>query len=98
MRVLLLDNEKITKMTLPDEIDGVFHMEYHPSWANADKDVFIEARDGKWILKSNENIMVVADNKVIPEVELEEFMHLKMMVLGSDVLVDVYCLPTFSIA
>ena len=60
MRVLLLDNEKITKLTLPDEIDGVFQLKYHPSWANAEKDLFIEAKDDKWILKSNDNIILAS--------------------------------------
>ena len=94
MRVLILDNERITKTTLPDEIDGIFSLKYLPSWANAIKEIFIEARDGKWILKSNENIMAVINNKITPEVVLEEYMHLKMMVLGSEETVDLYCLPT----
>ncbi len=94
MRVLLLDNEKITKMTLPDEIDGVFLMKYHPSWANAVKDVMIEARDGKWVLKSNESINVIINNKIEHEMVLEEHMHIKLLVVGSEEMVDFYCLPT----
>ena len=94
MRVLLLDNEKITKMTLPDEVDGVFLMKYHPSWANAVKDVMIEAREGKWVLKSNESINVIINNKIEPEITLEEHMHLKLLVVGNEEMVDFYCLPT----
>ena len=94
MRVLLLDNEKITKMTLPDEIDGVFLMKYHPSWANAVKDVMIEARDGKWVLKSNESINIIINNKIEHEMVLEEHMHIKLLVVGSEEMVDFYCLPT----
>ncbi len=94
MRVLLLDNEKITKMTLPDEVDGVFLMKYHPSWANAVKDVIIEARDGQWVLKSNESMNIIVNNKIEPEIVLEPHMHLKMLVVGNEEMVDFYCLPT----
>ena len=94
MRVLLLDNEKITKLTLPDEIDGVFQLKYHPSWANAEKDLFIEAKDDKWTLKSNDTISAVIDNKIAMSVELHDYMHLKLMVAGTQQMVDFYCLPT----
>ena len=94
MRVLLVDNEGITKLTLPDDIDGIFSLKYHPTWANATKEFFIEARDGNWILKSNENIMALVDNKITLEIALEEYMHLKVMVLGSEEPIDLYCLPT----
>ena len=40
-------------------------MKYHPSWANAVKDVMIEAREGKWVLKSNESINIIINNKLI---------------------------------
>ena len=94
MRVLILDNEKITKMTLPDEIDGIFVLEYKPSWANADKDLTIEARDGQWILKSTESMKIVIDNKVQTEMVLEEYGTVKLLVMGSDDMIDFYCLPT----
>ena len=94
MRVLLLDNEKITKMTLPDEVDGVFLMKYNPSWANSIKNINIEARDGKWILKSNESVNVVINNKIETEIALELHMHIKLLVIGADEMVDFYCLPT----
>lgn len=94
MRVLLLDEEKITKLTLPDEADGVFSMKYKPSWANAVKYIMIEACDGKWVLKSDENINVVINNKIEHQIFLEEYSSIKLLINGSDELVDFYCLPT----
>lgn len=47
MRVLLLDEEKITKLTLPDEIDGIFTMRYKPVDSNLYKNFDFEAIDDK---------------------------------------------------
>ena len=94
MRVLLLDNERITKLTLPDEIDVIFLMKYLPSWANVEKEVCIEARDNKWVLKSNESVNVIINNKIAPEIVLEEHMLIKLLIVGSENMVDFYCLPT----
>lgn len=94
MRLLLLDQEKITKLTLPSEVDGIFILNYKPKWANSSKDLVVEARDGKWILKSNEVIGIYSDNKILPEIELTEYMHLNFLLIGTNRLVDFYCLPT----
>lgn len=95
MRVLLLDKEKITKITLPDEIDGVFLMPYLPVGAKNERDLCIEARDNKWVLKSNGSINVMDNNSIVNEIILEDNSHLKVNLVGRSDILDLYCLPTY---
>ncbi|HAB66475.1 MAG TPA: type VII secretion protein EssC [Firmicutes bacterium] len=94
MRVLLLDNEKITKMTLPDEIDGFFTMNYKPIDSRVIKDINIEAIDGKWHIKSNETINVVVNGNIETEAILEDYMKLNIFLIGKNEMLDFYCIPT----
>ena len=94
MRVLLVDKEKITKMILPDEISGVFIMQYRPIDSRVTKELTIEAKDGKWILKSNGSLNAIFDNHIESEVELTNYSHFQLNPYGRQELLDLYCLPT----
>ena len=94
MRVLLVDKEKITKMILPDEISGVFIMQYRPIASRVTKELTIEAKDGKWILKSNGSLNAIFDNHIENEVELKNYSHFQLNPYGRQELLDLYCLPT----
>lgn len=97
MRVLLLDKEKITKITLPDEIDGVFLMSYLPVGSKVTKELSIEAENDKWIIKSNGSINVIVDNHISEKIELENYLHVKVRIEGKNELLDLYCLPTIEV-
>lgn len=95
MRVLLLDKEKITKITLPEEVDGVFLMPYLPVGTKNERDLCIEARENKWILKSNGSINVMDNESIVSEIVLEDNTHLKVNLVGRSDILDLYCLPTY---
>lgn len=95
MRVYLLDREKITKILLPNEIDGIFLMNYNPVGSKISKELCIEAKNNQWILKSNGSINVLNENNSILEnCILNEQMHLKVNIVGREDILDLYCLPS----
>ena len=95
MRVLLLDKEKITKISLPEEVEGVFLMPYIPVDFKIQKELSIEARDGKWVLKSNGSMNVIDKNAFLDELILENNTHAKINIVGREEVLDLYCLPTY---
>lgn len=95
MRVLLIDKEKISKMTLPNEVSGIYILNYKSNDLNVTKDLIIEAINNSWMIKSNNNICVFVNNQIVDEIKLEEYMHVKVKILGQEENLDLYCLPTF---
>lgn len=97
MRVLLVDKEKITKLTLPEEIDGVFTMEYIPNDSKIPKELSIEAIDNQWVLKSNGSINVLENNRVIASCVLTDFLHIEVNINATTTNLDLYCMPNIDI-
>ncbi len=93
MRVLLVDKEKITKLTLPEEIDGVFTLEYIPNDSKVTKELFIEAIDNQWVLKSNGSINVLDNNRVVASCVLTNFLHIEVNINATTNNLDLYCMP-----
>ena len=95
MRVLLLDEEKITKMTLPEEISGVFFMQYRPAGSKVTRDLIFESYNGKWLLKSTTSITVLdASDVAVNSIYIENYTHLKVMLIDRNEVLNLYCLPT----
>ena len=94
MRVLLLDKEKITRITLPKEIDGVFVVPYKANDTNITKELTIEANKDNWLLKGNNTLNIIQNEQVVNEATLRDYLHLRIKVVGKDDILDLYCLPT----
>ena len=75
MRISLIKNGRIYNTNLPQKISGSFWIE------DKDKNNFkrnlinIEAKDGKWCLKSNFDTKVIYNEKVVDELFLEEYFY-----------------------
>ena len=93
MRILLVDREKITKLTLPEEIDGVFTLEYLPIDSKVTKELSIEAINNQWVLKSNGSINVLENNHVIETCVLTDFLHIKVNINATTNILNLYCMP-----
>jgi len=66
MRVLLFNESRITKLILPEEVDGSF-------WLTDELDnelISIEAVGNKWLMKSNDDVKVLQNNTYVSEIDI----------------------------
>ena len=94
MRVLLLDDEKITKITLPEDVDGFFVLKYKSLNSNITKELNIESVEDKWKLKSSDTLSIIVNNQIQNEIFLDNYMHIKIGINGTNELLDLYSIPT----
>ena len=96
MRVLLLDEVKITKLTLPDEVDGIFTMKYKPIDSNQYKNFDFEAINDKWVLKSSDSFNIFINGNTTDEIVLEDYLHVAIYLFNTEEYLSLWCIPTIS--
>ncbi len=95
MRVLLLDDIKITKLELPLEISGSFLLRHKSIDSNIERELSIEAVDGKWVLNSSTSIGIVNNkNSYLDKVVLENYATYTLHVIEKNIYLKLYALPT----
>ena len=94
MRVFILDKEKITKFNLPNKVSGVYAIDYLPVGSKIKRTVSIEARDEKWIIKSNGSVNIVSGNMIQEVATLEEYQYQPIQIKGRNDYVGIYCVPS----
>ena len=94
MRVFILDKEKITKFNLPNKVSGVYAIDYLPVGSKIKRTVSIEARDEKWIVKSNGSVNIVSGNMIQEVAVLEEYQYQPIQIKGRNDYIGIYCIPS----
>ena len=94
MRVFILDKEKITKFNLPNKVSGAYAIEYLPVNSKIKRTVSIEARDEKWIVKSNGSVNIVSGNMIQEVATLEEYQYQPIQIKGRNDYIGIYCIPS----
>ncbi len=94
MRVFILDKEKITKFNLPNKVSGVYAIDYLPVGSKIKRTVSIEARDEKWIIKSNGSVNIVSGNMIQEVATLEEYQYQPIQIKGRNDYIGIYCIPS----
>ena len=93
MKVLLIDNNRISKYDLPDKIEDSFVINYKPI-GGKDSVITIEAENGIWKLKSNGSVNIIESSMLIDEAELVDYEDYLLKFLGVDNFVTLYAMPT----
>ncbi len=94
MKIFILDNDKITKFNLPHEIQGSFLIPYRTTSSKKECNINIEARDGKWVLKSNGLVNVIQNGSLVLDTVLKEYSYQELEILSIDRNTRIlYCLP-----
>ena len=94
MRVFILDRQKITKFNLPETISGVYAIDYLPVGSKIKRTVSVEARDNKWIIKSNGSVNIVSGNMIQEVATLEEYEYQPIQIKGRSDSIGIYCVPS----
>ena len=69
MLVSLIKKERIYSITLPLAVDGTYWVTDRDKNGNERKLVSIEDRDGKWVLRSNNDNKVIEEDRIISLIE-----------------------------
>ena len=95
MRVLLLDDIKITKLELPQEVSGSFLLKHKYVDSNIVRELSIEAVDGKWVLHASNSVGILnSKNSYLEEVVLENYAVYSLHVIEKNLYLKLYALPT----
>lgn len=90
MRVLILDEEKMTKLFLPSVVSGAYIF----SPGDEKKYLSIEAENDNWVAKSNGSINIVDKSNVLAKVKLRNFDYFHLQVASSSIDYLMFCMPT----
>ena len=96
MRVLLLGKDKITKTTLPEQVDGIFVLEYKLEQSKTTKSISIEGINNKWTINSCEEYTIYVDHKKVETATLDDYSYKIIEFEGSSEFLELYCSPTIS--
>lgn len=94
MRVFILDKQKITKFNLPEQVSGVYAIDYLPVDSKIKRTVSVEAQNNQWIIKSNGSVNIVSGNMIQDTAVLEEYQYQPIQIKGKNDVIGIYCLPS----
>lgn len=90
MRVLILDEDKVTKLFLPSVVSGAYIF----SPGDEKKYLSIEAENEHWIAKSNGSINIVDAANVLAKIELRNYDYYHLQVANTTADYLMFCMPT----
>ncbi len=93
MRIYLIDDKKIDIHVLPSKLDSSFLMHYSSLDDDSDNIITIEAEDNKWVIKSNGNINVIMNQKIVEEAPLVHYSFYYLKITGQNKYLLLYVAP-----
>ncbi len=94
MLVSLIKKERIYSVTLPLVVDGTYWVSDRDKNGNERKLVSIEEKEGKWILKSNNDNKVIEEDRIINEVALTNYSFHYIQIEKEEIAL-LYCCPVY---
>ncbi len=94
MLVSLIKKERIYSITLPLAVDGTYWVTDRDKNGNERKLVSIEDRDGKWVLRSNNDNKIIEEDRIINEVTLENYSFHYLQIENEEIAL-LYCCPVY---
>ena len=93
MQIFLLDKKKITKLTLPELIEGAYSMEYKPETLATKKTINIEAQDNRWVFMSNGEVNAIHDGIEVSAIAFTTYSYFRVKVSNVDEELLFFSLP-----
>ena len=93
MKLLILDQYRITKFVLPEKIEETFLIPYKIKGNSIDNVITIEAENNKWVIKSNGNVDVLNGDIPRDKAILDNYQYYKLKVTGITENSILYCMP-----
>ena len=94
MLVSLIKKDRIYSLTLPLAINGSYWVSDLDRHGNERKLVGIEEKDGKWVLRSNQENKIIEEDRMIPEVTLQDYTFHYLQIEQEEIAL-LYCAPVY---
>lgn len=93
MKILILDNYKITKFNLPEKIEGTYLIPYRCHDCQTDNTITIEAEENHWKLKSNGSVDVLNGDILRESAQLDNYQYYNLKINSTSEKITLYCAP-----
>ena len=94
MKVIIIDNQKLTHIMLPEKVEGVFLTNYKYPESNSERIINIEADDNNWVLKSNGSIDVINNNIILDKRILKDYDYFNLSLSETKYQIGCYSYPS----
>lgn len=94
MRVSLIKSDRIRSIDIPDLVSGNFWVTDYDENGRETNLANITAKDGKWNLLSNQEIVCVVNGAFIKEVELKKYNFYSIKKLSTNETMLIFCAPS----
>ena len=91
MRLVIIDDYKLTKFDLPKEGHDYFLVPYKFRNDSATKYLNVEYSDNAWVFRSNSDINIINNGMILNSLKLEVYTFYKLEVLPSRTPIYLYC-------
>lgn len=93
MKINLLKKDKLFELVLPHKVSGDYWVQDEDYSCNYRNLINVEAVDGKWVIKSNEDVQIIYNNQIISETYLFEGFECELNILVDKEKVTLKCEP-----
>lgn len=94
MKLLIIDDNKITKFLLPKQIGETFLISYKSDNSEIENTITVETNNDGWQIKSNGSVDIVDNNCIKDIVLLNEYQYYNLKINSTGQIVILYCVPS----
>ena len=94
MKVYVVNSKKVEKYNFPHKVEDFFSIDFFVDGKKEKYNITFEGRENIWYLKTNGNVNVVSQNRIIDEIQVQDYGVYTVKLLGIDEIVLVYIMPT----
>lgn len=95
MQLFLLDQKKITKLMLPDIIEGVYSIDYKSEKSPVKKHIKIEAQNNKWVFISNGEVNAIQNGIETAALVMDDYDYFFVKIANSQENLLLFPMPLY---
>ena len=94
MKLLILDEDKLTKFLLPNLIEETYLIHYKADNSDIENTITIESNNNEWQIKSNGSVDIIENNTIKDFAILKEYMYYYLKINTLSKIVILYAVPS----
>ena len=97
MKLLILDDQSITRYELPLKVEEVTLIKYKDINTDVETILSFEAHDGKWLFKSNNNVSIKQGQMIVPSITLSDYNCYFLEFNNQQTIKRLFCMPSLDV-